>query len=47
MLNYPTHTLATAPENSKAALEQLQKAFGVDDIRENTIGTILTPESEG
>jgi uncharacterized peroxidase-related enzyme len=28
-LNYPTHTLATAPENSKAALEQLQKAFGV------------------
>jgi uncharacterized peroxidase-related enzyme len=28
-LNYPTHTLATAPENSKPALEQLQKAFGV------------------
>jgi uncharacterized peroxidase-related enzyme len=28
-LNYPTHTLATAPANSKAALEQLQKAFGV------------------
>ena len=28
-LNYPTHTLASAPENSKPALEQLQKAFGV------------------
>lgn len=28
-LNYPAHTLASAPENSKAALEQLQKAFGV------------------
>ena len=28
-LNYPTHTLASAPENSKPALEQLEKAFGV------------------
>ncbi len=28
-LNYPAHTLASAPENSKPALEQLQKAFGV------------------
>jgi uncharacterized peroxidase-related enzyme len=28
-LNYPIHTLASAPENSKPALEQLQKAFGV------------------
>ena len=28
-LNYPTHTIASAPENSKPALEQLQKAFGV------------------
>ena len=27
--NYPAHTLASAPENSKPALEQLQKAFGV------------------
>jgi AhpD family alkylhydroperoxidase len=28
-LNYPIHTLASAPENSTSALEQLQKAFGV------------------
>jgi AhpD family alkylhydroperoxidase len=28
-LNYPTHTLASAPENSKPALEQLERAFGV------------------
>jgi len=28
-LNYPIHTIASAPENSKAAVEQLQKAFGV------------------
>ena len=28
-LNYTTHTLASAPENSKPGLEQLQKAFGV------------------
>jgi AhpD family alkylhydroperoxidase len=28
-LNYPTHTIASAPENSKPGLEQLQKAFGV------------------
>ena len=28
-LNYPTHTIASAPENSKPALEQLLKAFGV------------------
>jgi AhpD family alkylhydroperoxidase len=28
-LNYPTYTIASAPENSKPALEQLQKAFGV------------------
>jgi len=27
--NYPTYTMASAPENSKPALEQLQKAFGV------------------
>jgi uncharacterized peroxidase-related enzyme len=27
--NYPIHTMASAPENSKPALEQLQKAFGV------------------
>src|SRR5215813_7018303 len=27
--NYPVHTLVSAPENSKQALEQLQKAFGV------------------
>ena len=29
MPNYPIHTIASAPENSKAGLEQLQKAFGV------------------
>jgi alkylhydroperoxidase family enzyme len=29
MLNYPIHTIASAPEGSKSALEQLQKAFGV------------------
>ncbi len=29
MPNYPIHTLASAPEKSKPALEQLQKAFGV------------------
>ena len=28
-LNYPAHTIASAPENSKPGLEQLQKAFGV------------------
>jgi AhpD family alkylhydroperoxidase len=28
-LNYPTHTTASAPENSKSALEQLRKVFGV------------------
>ena len=28
-LNYPPHTIASAPENSKPALEQLQKAFGL------------------
>jgi alkylhydroperoxidase family enzyme len=27
--NYPIHTIASAPEKSKPALEQLQKAFGV------------------
>jgi alkylhydroperoxidase family enzyme len=27
-LNYPTYTIASAPENSKPALEQLKKAFG-------------------
>ena len=27
--NYPVHTLASVPENSKPALEQVQKAFGV------------------
>jgi alkylhydroperoxidase family enzyme len=26
---YPVHTIASAPDKSKAALEQLQKAFGV------------------
>jgi alkylhydroperoxidase family enzyme len=29
MPNYPVHTIASAPEKSKSALEQLQKAFGV------------------
>ena len=29
MPNYPIHTIASAPEKSKPALEQLQKAFGV------------------
>jgi alkylhydroperoxidase family enzyme len=29
MSNYPIHTTASAPERSKPALEQLQKAFGV------------------
>jgi alkylhydroperoxidase family enzyme len=29
MPNYPVHTIASAPENSKPALEQLKKAFGV------------------
>jgi alkylhydroperoxidase family enzyme len=29
MPNYPVHTIASAPEKSKTALEQLQKAFGV------------------
>jgi alkylhydroperoxidase family enzyme len=29
MANYPIHTIATAPEGSKSALEQLQQAFGV------------------
>jgi alkylhydroperoxidase family enzyme len=29
MPNYPIHTIASAPEHSKSALEQLQKAFGV------------------
>jgi alkylhydroperoxidase family enzyme len=29
MLNYPVHTITSAPENSKPALEQLKKAFGV------------------
>ena len=29
MPNYPVHTIASAPEGSKSALEQLQKAFGV------------------
>ena len=28
-LNYPAQTIASAPEKSKPALEQLQKAFGV------------------
>ena len=28
-LNYPVHTIASAPENSRPALEQLQQAFGV------------------
>lgn len=28
-LDYPIHTIASAPEKSKAALEWLQKAFGV------------------
>jgi AhpD family alkylhydroperoxidase len=27
-LNYPTQTIASAPENSRPALEQLQKVFG-------------------
>jgi alkylhydroperoxidase family enzyme len=29
MQNYPIQTIASAPEHSKSALEQLQKAFGV------------------
>src|ERR1700728_805244 len=29
MTNYPIHTIATAPKNSKPALEWLQQAFGV------------------
>ena len=29
MPNYPIHTLASAPENSKAGLQQLQQVFGV------------------
>ena len=29
MPNYPIQTIASAPENSKQALEQLHKAFGV------------------
>jgi alkylhydroperoxidase family enzyme len=29
MPNYPVHTIASAPENSKPGLEQLQQAFGV------------------
>lgn len=29
MANYPVHTIASAPVESKPALEQLQKAFGV------------------
>jgi alkylhydroperoxidase family enzyme len=29
MPNYPVHTIASAPEKSKPALEQLQQAFGV------------------
>jgi hypothetical protein len=29
MLNYPIHTIASAPQGSKSALEQLQKALGV------------------
>jgi uncharacterized peroxidase-related enzyme len=29
MPNYPIHMIASAPEHSKSALEQLQKAFGV------------------
>ena len=29
MPNYPVHTITSAPEESKSALEQLQKAFGV------------------
>ena len=29
MPNYPVHTIASAPEGSKSAIEQLKKAFGV------------------
>jgi len=29
MTNYPIHTIASAPEPSRSALEQLQQAFGV------------------
>jgi hypothetical protein len=29
MSNYLIHTIASAPEHSKSALEQLQQAFGV------------------
>ena len=29
MTNYPVQTIASAPEKSKPALEQLQEAFGI------------------
>jgi hypothetical protein len=29
MQNYPVHSIASAPDKSKPALKQLQKAFGV------------------
>ena len=29
MANYPIHSIASAPADSKPGLEQLQKAFGV------------------
>lgn len=29
MLNYPIHTIASAPQGTMSALEQLQKEFGV------------------
>ena len=37
MPNYPIHTIASAPEGSKPALEQLKQAFG---LVPNLVGTI-------
>ncbi len=39
MPNYPVQTIASAPEGSKSALEQLKKAFGVVP---NIVGAIAT-----
>ena len=39
MTGFPVHTLQSAPERSKPALEQMQKAFGVVP---NLIGSVAT-----
>jgi alkylhydroperoxidase family enzyme len=39
MTNFPVHTLASAPERSKHALQQLQSAFGMIP---NIVGAIAT-----